>query len=343
MKKSRIVWLLAGIMLLVLLLAPYASQAPDGLGRVAEDKGFAGMERSASLPAPADGYVLPGIAQPALATGLAGALGILAVFGGSYGLGKLLHLRQKWSGSGPERKEASWVMIKIDNRIKVIGSLAMVLTVVLTPARAFEWFAAYTVLLGVLMLILRVSPGYALKRSLVVVPLVLLAALPTPFLQKGPESLVAFYGPGHLAVYQYGLLIFWNALIKAWLSVQSMTLLAATTPVPALLAALQQLKAPRALVSQIALIHRYGNLFTEELARMRRAAESRNFGGSRSYRLKVIGQLIGSLFLRSYERGERVHAAMVARGYDGAGALAGRPGSVMGSPGSAKLRRSSIA
>lgn len=222
--------------------------------------------------------------------------------------------------------------MKIDSRLKVVAALAMVLAVVLTPARAFGWFAAYTVLLAALMLILRVSPGYALKRSLAAVPLVLLTALPTPFLQKGPQGLVAFYGPDGLAVYQYGLLIFWNALIKAWLSLLSMTLLMATTPVPALLAALQQLRAPKALVSQIALIHRYGGLFTEELARMRRAAESRNFGGARSYRWKVIGQLVGSLFLRSYERGERVHAAMMARGYDGTGALIGNPGPASGSP-----------
>ncbi len=230
------------------------------------------------------------------------------------------------------RAQMGGAALAIDSRLKVVAALAMVLAVVLTPARAFGWFAAYTVLLAALMLILRVSPGYALKRSLAAVPLVLLVALPTPFLQKGPQGLVAFYGPGGLAVYQYGLLIFWNALIKAWLSLLSMTLLMATTPVPALLAALQQLRVPEVLVSQIAMIHRYGGLFTEELARMRRAAESRNFGGARSFRWKVIGQLVGSLFLRSYERGERVHAAMMARGYDGTGALIGTPGSTSGNP-----------
>ncbi len=104
MKKSRVIWLLAGIMLLVLLFAPYASQAPDGLKRVAEDHGFAGMERSVSLPAPAEGYMLPGIGRPSLANGLAGVFGVLVAFGGSYGLGRLLYRRQRAGRFGSEQR-----------------------------------------------------------------------------------------------------------------------------------------------------------------------------------------------------------------------------------------------
>lgn len=104
MKKSRIIWLLAGMMLLVLLFAPYASQAPDGLERVAEDHGFAGMERPVPLPAPAEDYMLPGIGRPSLANGLAGVFGVLVVFGGSYGLGGLLYRRQRAGRFGSEQR-----------------------------------------------------------------------------------------------------------------------------------------------------------------------------------------------------------------------------------------------
>ena len=50
---------------------------------------------------------------------------------------------------------------------------------------------------------------------------------------------------------------------------------------------------------------------------MRQARDSRNFGGSRLCQLRTIGNMTGTLFIRSYERGERVYAAMLARGFDG--------------------------
>ena len=40
-------------------------------------------------------------------------------------------------------------------------------------------------------------------------------------------------------------------------------------------------------------------------------------GGSIGWRARVLGNMVGSLFLRSFERSERIHAAMRARGYDG--------------------------
>ena len=50
---------------------------------------------------------------------------------------------------------------------------------------------------------------------------------------------------------------------------------------------------------------------------MKQARDSRNFGGRRLWQMRTIGNMVGTLFIRSYERGERVYAAMLARGYDG--------------------------
>ena len=52
---------------------------------------------------------------------------------------------------------------------------------------------------------------------------------------------------------------------------------------------------------------------------MKQARDSRNFGegGKRAWQIKTVGNMIGTLFIRSYERGERVYASMVARGFDG--------------------------
>jgi hypothetical protein len=69
---------------LALAVSPYASSSPDGLERVATDKGFAAEARHHDSPAP--GYAFPGIDDPKLATGVAGFAGTLLVFGLGYGL-----------------------------------------------------------------------------------------------------------------------------------------------------------------------------------------------------------------------------------------------------------------
>ena len=63
--------------------------------------------------------------------------------------------------------------------------------------------------------------------------------------------------------------------------------------------------------------YRYIFVLVDEAERMERARDSRCYGGRWLWHAKVIGQMIGTLFLRSYERAERVYVAMVSRGFDG--------------------------
>lgn len=92
--KSK--WWLIGLVacLAVASFAPLASSSPDGLERVAEDRGFIGLAVEAPFQVIAD-YVFPGIANEALATILAGLIGTLILFGLVYGLAWLLTLRKK--------------------------------------------------------------------------------------------------------------------------------------------------------------------------------------------------------------------------------------------------------
>jgi len=74
---------------------------------------------------------------------------------------------------------------------------------------------------------------------------------------------------------------------------------------------------PRVMVMILSFMYRYIFVLVDEAMRMRQARDSRNFGGSRLWQMRTIGNMIGTLFIRSYERGERVYAAMLARGFDG--------------------------
>ena len=64
-------------------------------------------------------------------------------------------------------------------------------------------------------------------------------------------------------------------------------------------------------------VTRYLHLLGDEARRLRRAATARGSAPRSLWQITAIGHLIGALFLRSYARAERVHAAMLARGFDG--------------------------
>ena len=111
--------------------------------------------------------------------------------------------------------------------------------------------------------------------------------------------------------------------LKSWLSVQVALLLAFTTPFHDLIDALRALRLPRIMVSIISFMYRYLAVLTDEARRMNRAKAARSAvvtgraGGSHPLAGGVTGSMVGSLFLRSYERSERIYAAMLARGFQG--------------------------
>ena len=92
--KSRW-WLVAlFVCLAVVVLSPLASSSPDGLERVAEDKGFSGLAGNSPFQLVAD-YLFPGIENEAVATIVAGVIGTLVLFGLAYGIAFLLVATRK--------------------------------------------------------------------------------------------------------------------------------------------------------------------------------------------------------------------------------------------------------
>ncbi len=170
----------------------------------------------------------------------------------------------------------------------------------------------YALLLAVVAHRARVPVGFLLKRLLIEVPFVAFAVL-MPFVAEGER--VDVLG---LSLSVNGLWGAWNVLAKGTLGVAASVLLAATTELRALLLGLQRLKLPPLLVQIASFMIRYGDLITDEMRRMRIARESRGFEASGVRHWGVLAKSAGALFIRSYERGERVHLAMMSRGYAGA-------------------------
>ena len=104
---------------------------------------------------------------------------------------------------------------------------------------------------------------------------------------------------------------------KATIGTVGAVLLAATTPFPAVLRGLEQLRVPRALVQIASFMYRYLFVIVEELGRMRAALAARAYRPRHLLDAAPLGRVATAMFLRTYGRGERVYLAMLARGYDG--------------------------
>ncbi|MFF4311332.1 cobalt ECF transporter T component CbiQ [Streptomyces sp. NPDC001507] len=195
---------------------------------------------------------------------------------------------------------------------KLAAVFAFVVVVVSTPRTAMWAFALYAVLLAVVARHARVPAGFLLGRLLIEVPFVAFAVL-MPFVAEGGRTDVL-----GLSLSVNGLWGAWNVLVKGTLGVAASVLLAATTELRELLLGLERLKLPPLLVQIASFMIRYGDVVTDEMRRMRIARRSRGFEARGVRHWGVLAKSAGALFIRSYERGERVHLAMVSRGYTGA-------------------------
>ena len=195
--------------------------------------------------------------------------------------------------------------------VKIVAAFVGVFAIVATPREAFWAFAAYFAILVVVWRIAGISPSWLAPRMLIEAPFVVLAVL-LPFAEAGDRVTVL-----GLSLSVPGLLAAWNILIKGTLGVLVSLTLAATTPVRSLPAGLSRLHLPGVVVTVATLMLRYVNLLAGELDRMRIARVSRGDDPRALHQVGAAARGVGGTFLRAYERGERVHLAMLSRGFTG--------------------------
>jgi cobalt/nickel transport system permease protein len=185
------------------------------------------------------------------------------------------------------------------------------------PAGSWLAYCMCFIIIATLILLSGVPLLYVLRRSLVIIPFVLLVAIFIPFFKEGEVAFGFNVWWWYLSVTHDGLELLWSILAKSWLSILSLILLTSTTGFASLLKGLERLWMPRVMVMLLSFMYRYIFLLTDEVMRMKQARDSRNFGSGWLRQISTVGNMIGTLFIRSYERGERVYAAMVSRGFDG--------------------------
>jgi cobalt/nickel transport system permease protein len=219
------------------------------------------------------------------------------------------------------RPRASFVH-QLDPRVKLALVVAFVISVALTPEGAWRVYALLAGMALAVGVASQLGVGFVQRRAVVVLPFAL-AAVTVVFSTPGRRLLAVSLFGWELGVTESGLVRFASILLKSWLSVQMAVVLTASTPFPDLLRAMRDVGFPKVLVAVAGFTYRYIFVIGGEALRMMRARAARSGArggeGGRSilWRARVTGAMVGTLFLRSIERSERIYDALVSRGYDG--------------------------
>lgn len=212
---------------------------------------------------------------------------------------------------------------RLDPRVKALATVVYIISNALLPDGAWLAFISAWIFLIAANLLSQLGIGYTFKRSIIALPFALIAVT-ILFSMPGKPVFTFQFLMWQPVVTDAGLLRFVSILIRSWLSVQMAILLVAVTRFPDLIHALEHLRVPPILTTIIAFLYRYLFVLTDEVIRLMRARESRSAasagnrsGGGVLWRAKVAGNMAGQLFLRSYERSDRIYNAMMSRGYTG--------------------------
>jgi cobalt/nickel transport system permease protein len=200
---------------------------------------------------------------------------------------------------------------RLPAHVKIMAVLSFIIVSAVTPITQWQAFIAYFAAIFIVSLVAKIPTPTLLKRSLIEIPFILFAIL-MPFFGTGERFEV-----GPLNLYRESLLAAVGIVAKGTLGVLSAVVLSSSTTARELLRGLEKLHLPKLMVQIAAFMLRYVNVISDEMERMKVARESRGFIATGLKDWKVIAIAASALFIRSYERGERVHLAMLSRGYTG--------------------------
>lgn len=189
--------------------------------------------------------------------------------------------------------------------------LAFISVSVSTPITRWPAFVAFFLLLVTAALASKIPLLLLFKRALIEIPFIFFAIL-MPFFGTGEKFEIA-----GIELYREGLLAGTSIVVKGTLGVLAAVILSTTTTAREILRGLERLKLPAVMVQIASFMLRYVNVISDEMERMKVARESRGFVATGIKHWKVLATSAAALFIRSYERGERVHLAMLSRGFDG--------------------------
>lgn len=199
---------------------------------------------------------------------------------------------------------------RLDGRAKVLVTLVFIVSVVSFDKYELAALAPFIIFPVIMIARAGLPPLFIAKKIALLCPFVLVVGIFNPVFDR---QTLAHLGP--LAI-SGGWVSFASILIRSLLTVGAAFILVGVTGFTAVCQAIEQMGMPRVFAVQLHFLYRYIFVLTEEAGRVSRARELRSFG-SKGRGMGSYGSLIGNLLLRTWERAERIHMAMLTRGFTG--------------------------
>ena len=199
---------------------------------------------------------------------------------------------------------------RLDPRAKLLATILFIITVVSFPKYEITGLLPFFLFPVLFFSLGDIPVAFILKKVLLVSVFAVFIGIFNPLLdRRTAASLLGVSISG-------GWISFFSIMIKFFLTITSALLLIATTSFPGICHALQKMGLPEIFVSQLLFLYRYIFALSEEAMRVVRARDLRSFG-KKGHDIRPFISIVGTLFLRTVERAERVYQAMLCRGFTG--------------------------
>lgn len=208
-------------------------------------------------------------------------------------------------------------VFKLNIRSKLIISLLLAVFVVSTAKGNYLILLMYFIPAIAAILIFRPGLPLFIKRVLFLFLFPLSISIFIPFANTGNVIYSIDVNFFAINVTDKGIMIFFTAIIKSFLSIMIFTALIISTRDIELLMGLRKIYLPKIIVSIIFLMYRYIFLIRDEAKAGQMAINSRVFQKSHHSVNKKLSYLAGTLFIKSFDRAENIYKSMESRGFDG--------------------------
>jgi len=198
----------------------------------------------------------------------------------------------------------------LDARAKVLVTLIFIISVVSFGRYELACLFPFFIFPAVMIALANLPPLYIARKILLLCPFVLMVGLFNPIFDRA-----VLYQVGHIGV-SGGCISLFSLLIRSLLTLGAAFILVGTTGFTAICQALERLGIPQIFAVQLLFLHRYIFVLADETGRASRARELRSCG-KKGLGVVSFGSLVGHLLLRTWQKAERIHTAMLARGFVG--------------------------
>jgi cobalt/nickel transport system permease protein len=199
---------------------------------------------------------------------------------------------------------------RLDPRAKLLTTFIFIIAVVSFDKYEISALVPFFVFPAAMISLGELPFYYLLRKILIVAPFAVMIGIFNPLIDR--DILIKF---GLLSI-SGGWISFFSIMMKFTLTAGSVLVLIACTGFNSVCMALEKMGAPRVFAVQLLFLYRYIFVLIDEASRMANARSLRSFDG-KGKGVKVFGYFVGHLMLRTVDRAQRIHLAMLCRGFDG--------------------------